>query len=313
MKLAKFDGRRIGLVTDRGVVDVSDMAPVPVGTWPPVSDIALIARFHELRPVLEEAAGIRAAIPLASLRLETPITWPNKVLAYPANYRAHIQEMNSQNRADKNGFFLKASSSLSGPDDQIVLPEIEGRSVHHESELAVVIGRQGRFIPYEHALEHIFGYCCLVDVTVRGQEERVMRKSFDSFCPLGPWIVTSDEVPDPDSLDILLTVNKEVRQHANTKDLIVDVRGMVELASSVVTLYPGDVIATGTPEGVGPLADGDEVSITIERVGSMALSVVQGRGGSNIAFEHHNALRRSGAEDPSVSGAGNAAPVPGRK
>jgi 2-keto-4-pentenoate hydratase/2-oxohepta-3-ene-1,7-dioic acid hydratase in catechol pathway len=306
VKLAKFDQQHLGLVRDDRVVEISDLAPVPTGMWPPVADIALIARFEELRPALEEAARVRTSMPLTSVRLEAPITWPNKLLAYPANYRAHIEEMASGNRADKNGFFLKAASSLSGPFDPIVLPEIEGRAVHHESELAVIIGRPGRHISAADALDHIFGYSCLVDVTVRGQEERVMRKSFDTFCPLGPWIVTADEIPDPDQLDIRLTVNGDIRQQANTRDLILDIRGMVVLASSVATLYPGDIIATGTPEGVGPLKHGDQVSITIERVGTMTLAVVQGAGGSNIAFEHHNALRRSGVEDAAVSGVGNA-------
>ena len=312
MRLAKFDGGRIGVVVaddaraEDGIVDVSDLAPVPVDTWPPVADIALIARFAAIRPALEDATAQRSAQPLSEIRLEAPVTWPNKLLAYPANYHAHIAEMSSQNRADKNGFFLKAASSISGPNDPIVIPEIEGREVHHECELAVIVGKGGRHVARAEALDHIFGYACLVDMTVRGQEERVMRKSFDTFCPLGPWIVTADEIDDPDQLDLRLTVNGEVRQAANTRDLIVDVREMIVMASSVTTLYPGDVIATGTPEGVGPLTPGDTVVITIEGVGSMTLPVVQGHGGSNIAFEHHNALRAAGEEDRWKSGTATA-------
>ncbi|MBW8825998.1 MAG: fumarylacetoacetate hydrolase family protein [Acidobacteria bacterium] len=308
MRLAKFDGGRIGIIVpgdapaDDRIVDISDLAPLPVGTWPPVAEIALIAQFAGIRPALEAAAAQRPAQRLAEVRLEAPVTWPNKLLAYPANYHAHIAEMSSQNRADKNGFFLKAPSSISGPNDPIVIPDIDGREVHHECELAIVIGKGGRHVARADALAHIFGYACLVDMTVRGQEERVMRKSFDTFCPLGPWIVTADEIDDPDRLDLQLTVNGEVRQQANTRDLIVDVRDMIVLASSVSTLYPGDVIATGTPEGVGPLAAGDTVVITIAGVGSMTLPVVQGQGGSNIAFEHHNALRAAGEEDRWKSG-----------
>lgn len=310
MRLAKFDGGRIGVVIAGAdgdhIVDVSDRAPVPIDTWPPVADIALIARFAELRPSLEAAAGQRPSRPLSEVRLEAPVTWPNKLLAYPANYHAHIAEMTSQNRADKNGFFLKAASSISGPNDPIVIPDIEGREVHHECELAIYVGKGGRHIERADALGHILGYSCLIDMTVRGQEERVMRKSFDTFCPLGPWIVTADEIDDPDQLDLRLAVNGEVRQEANTRDLIVDVREMIVLASSVTTLYPGDVIATGTPEGVGPLAEGDTVVITIDGVGSMTLPVVQGRGGSNLAFEHHNALRATGEEDRWKSGTASA-------
>lgn len=306
MKLSRFDGTRLGMVVDDGIIDVSDLAPVDIHTWPPIADVALIAEFKRLRPQLESAIETRTPLPLSSIRLEAPITWPNKLLAYPANYRAHIQEMSSRNSADKNGFFLKASSSISGPQDPIVLPEIAGRSVHHECELAIIIGSQGRHITRADALRHVFGYSCLIDVTVRGQEERVMRKSFDTFCPLGPWIVTADEIDDPDQLHLQLTVNGMVRQSANTRDLIVDVRDMVVLASSVATLYPGDVIATGTPEGVGPLVEGDEVSITIKDIGTMTVPVVQGLGGSNIAFQHHNDLRASGAEDGAISGMENA-------
>jgi 2-keto-4-pentenoate hydratase/2-oxohepta-3-ene-1,7-dioic acid hydratase in catechol pathway len=293
VKFVKFDSKRLGLVVDDGIVDISHLAPVNLDIWPPVAEISLIASFRDLRPQLEEAVATRTPLPLSSVHLEAPISWPNKLLAFPANYQDHIQEMASKNRADKNGFFLKASSSLSGPHDPIVLPEINGRSTHHECELAIVIGQSGRFISRADALGYVFGYTCLIDVTVRGQEERVMRKSFDTFCPLGPWIVTADEVPDPDRLDLQLTVNDNVRQSGNTKDLIVDVRDMIVLASSVATLYPGDVIATGTPAGVGPLLDGDMVSIAIESVGTMTVPVVQGRGGTNIAFQYQDSIAQS--------------------
>jgi 2-keto-4-pentenoate hydratase/2-oxohepta-3-ene-1,7-dioic acid hydratase in catechol pathway len=292
MKLARFNGSRIGVVVADRIVDVTHLCPLDAEMWPPVAEIALIASFDTLRPALEAAAQ-QPGVPVADVRLEVPVRWPNKLLAYPANYHAHVEEMSSKNRADLNGFFLKAASSLSGPRDPIVLPDLAGRSVHHECELAIIIGRAGRHIPRAEALDHIFGYSCLIDVTVRGAEERVMRKSFDTFCPVGPWIVTRDEVADPNELDLLLTVNGEVRQSANTRDLIVGIEDMITLASSVLTLQPGDVIATGTPEGVGPLVDGDEVVITIESVGSMSVQVVQGQGGSNVAFEN-NAARLGG-------------------
>ncbi|MEA2987213.1 MAG: hypothetical protein QOD94_3467, partial [Alphaproteobacteria bacterium] len=126
---------------------------------------------------------------------------------------------------------------------------------------------------------------CLMDMTVRGEQERVMRKSFDTFCPIGPYIVTADEISDPANLDLQLTVNGVVKQKANTSDLILDIPNMIAMASSVMTLYPGDIIATGTPAGVGPLAAGDEVTISIAQVGSMTLPVVQGELGDNLAFQ----------------------------
>src|SRR6185295_929942 len=142
-----------------------------------------------------------------------------------------------------------------------------------------IIGKGGRDIPLASALDHIFGYSCLLDLVVRGKEERVMRKSFDTFCPLGPWIVTADEIADPFDITLALRVNGEVRQQANTRDLIVDIPNMITMASSTMTLFPGDIIATGTPSGVGPLAAGDRVVSTIHGVGELSLDVVQGKQG----------------------------------
>src|SRR4029079_10549899 len=149
--------------------------------------------------------------------------------------------------ANDQGFFLKANSSLSGPADPIVLPPLRNRETHHECELAIIIGKGGRDIPLQSALDHIFGYSCLLDLVVRGKEERVMRKSFDTFCPLGPWIVTADEIADPFDIGLELRVNGELRQKANTRDLIVDIPNMITMASSTMTLFPGDIIATGAP------------------------------------------------------------------
>jgi 2-keto-4-pentenoate hydratase/2-oxohepta-3-ene-1,7-dioic acid hydratase in catechol pathway len=287
MKLASFGGGRIGVVVDDRLVDASAAASVPADFWPPVGMVKLIADFDRARPQLEALSRSGAGTPLASIDLECPILWPNKVIAFPANYHAHVEEMKtgtgliSKFKADGQGFFLKSNSSLSGPRDPIVLPNIRGRQVHHECELAVIIGKGGRMISRENAMNHVFGYSCLLDIVVRGQEERVMRKSYDTFCPLGPYIVTRDEVPRYDDIELLLEVNGEVRQKANTRDLIVDIPDMVRMASSVMTLYPGDIIASGTPAGVGPLKGGDKVKIVISHVGSMTLDVVQSESGAH--------------------------------
>ncbi len=281
MRLACFDGGRIGVVSGEELIDVTEAAGAAPGDWPPVGMVRLIAGFEALRPRLAALDGPRR--PLSAVRLDCPILWPNKIVAFPANYRAHIDEMKAGSglistfAASGQGFFLKANSSLSGPADPIVLPEIPGREIHHESELAVIIGHRGRNIPRDRALEHVFGYSCLIDAVIRGKEERVMRKSWDSFCPLGPWLVTADEV-DPSGLDVELTVNGELRQKANTRDLIVDVPEMIAMASSVMTLEPGDIIASGTPAGVGPMQPGDVVRIAIAGVGEMRLDVVRGTG-----------------------------------
>jgi 2-keto-4-pentenoate hydratase/2-oxohepta-3-ene-1,7-dioic acid hydratase in catechol pathway len=244
--------------------------------------VQLIKNFDALLPKVR-AALTATGVPISEVHLEAPILWPNKLLAYPVNYAAHGEERNVTLRADTNGFFLKANSSLSGPVDPIMLPDLPGREIHHECELAIIIGKTGRQIEPSEALDYVFGYSCLIDVTLRGKEDRVMRKSYDTFTPIGPAIVTSDEVGDPSALDLKLWVNSELRQHANTRDLILDVPGMIAMASSVATLYPGDVIASGTPAGVGPIKCGDFVTIEIERVGRMSVAVEQGKGGNNLA------------------------------
>jgi len=283
MRLVRFNEGRIGVLQGETVHDVSAAVGLDLAAWPPVGMIQLIRNFAALRPKLEQAVrspGLR----LADVKLLAPIVWPHNLFAYPVNYIAHQTEMASTHRADLNGYFLKATSSISGPSDPIVLPDLPSREIHHECEVALIIGKGGRHIPVAKAMDHLFGYSCLIDVTVRGKEERVMRKSYDTFTPIGPALVTADEVGDPSNLDMKLWVNDDLRQHASTRDLIVDIPNMIALASSVSTLEPGDVIATGTPEGVGPIRDGDTVTIEIERVGRMTVPVRQGQGGDNLAL-----------------------------
>jgi 2-keto-4-pentenoate hydratase/2-oxohepta-3-ene-1,7-dioic acid hydratase in catechol pathway len=291
MKIVNFDQDRIGIVDGDSVIDVSGLVGADQASWPPTAMLRFIASFDRIKPQL---AGILRAggkrTPLADAKLNCPILWPNKVIAYPANYHEHISEMKtgtgliSAFNASGQGFFLKANSSLSGPRDPIVLPPLPDREIHHECELAIIIGKGGRNIAVEQAIEHIFGYSCLIDVVIRGKEERVMRKSFDSFCPMGPHLVTADEIPDYRNIDLELGVNGELRQKANTRDLIVGVPEMIAMASSVMTLFPGDIIASGTPAGVGRLKANDRVEIRIKGVGEMTLDVTQGTDGDHAVW-----------------------------
>jgi 2-keto-4-pentenoate hydratase/2-oxohepta-3-ene-1,7-dioic acid hydratase in catechol pathway len=286
MKIVRFNGGRVGVVVDDRVFDVSELAGVAPGEWPPTGICRVIRDFAALRPrIAAHLAAGAPSQPLASVRLETPVPWPNKLMAYPVNYHDHATEMASRGLANVQGYFLKSNTSLCGPADAIELPALPGREVHHECEIALVIGKEGRQIPRERAMEHVFGFACLMDMTVRGKEERVFRKSYDTFTPVGPWIVTADEVPDHANINMKLWVNGELRQQANTRDLIVDMPDMVAIASSASTLMPGDLIATGTPAGVGPVRDGDVVRIEVEHVGSMEIRVVQGTRGANVVFE----------------------------
>ena len=284
MRIARFDGGRIGVVDGDSIVDVTAVCGVDPAEWPAVGPLRLIRDFAALRPAIEAALPSAPRHALADVRLETPVPWPNKVIAYPVNYHAHGREMQANYRATNQGFFLKPSSAVSGPNDPVELPSVPGREVHHESELAIVIGKEVRGLKREDWREAVFGYACLLDMVVRGREERVFRKAYDTFCPVGPWIVTADEVPDPANLDMKLWVGDELRQSANTRDLVLDIPGMIETASAVMTLYPGDIIATGTPEGVGPVVDGDVIRIVIDQIGEMNVPVVQGTRGMTEVF-----------------------------
>jgi 2-keto-4-pentenoate hydratase/2-oxohepta-3-ene-1,7-dioic acid hydratase in catechol pathway len=285
MKLVRFNDGRIGVTDGQRVVDVTTLAGVDAAAWPPVGMNQVIQNFATLAPAFAQALATQAGIPIADVHLQTPIPWPNKLLAYPVNYHDHATEMATRGLANIQGFFLKANSSLSGASEPIELPALPGREIHHECEIALIIGKAGRQIPVEKALDHLFGYACLLDMTIRGKEERVMRKSYDTFTPVGPWIVTADEVPDPRNIDMKLWVNGELKQQANTRDLIVDIAHMIAIASSAATLYPGDIIASGTPAGVGPVHAGDRVSIEVAHIGRMDIPVVQGARGANIVFE----------------------------
>lgn len=284
MKIAAFDDHRIGLVEGDLVFDVTAAVPAALEALPAQRINWLIAHWSEVQPALQAARAKATGRALAGVRWLPANPQPPHVFAAPANYQKHIGELGARvvtkkgRSAREQGFFLKAPGSLVGAGGTIGLPKGSARRFDHESELAVIIGKPGRDIPRSRAMEHVFGYACLIDATMRiepetHEEERSMRKSFEGFTPLGPWIVTADEVPDPQALRNRLWVNGELRQEASTKDMIVGVAELIELISSVLPIQAGDVIASGTPEGVGPFAPGDTLRIAIDGVGDMSLSV----------------------------------------
>jgi 2-keto-4-pentenoate hydratase/2-oxohepta-3-ene-1,7-dioic acid hydratase in catechol pathway len=287
MKLASFDDFRIGVVSGDQIFDVTQHVPRALDALPRHRMTWLAEHWSDtLRADLERTVAQSTGRPLDGVRLLAPVPAPAHVFAAPANYQKHIGELQERaitkkgRTAREQGFFLKAPGSVVGASQVITLPKGSARRFDHESELAVIIGRHGRNIARQDALQYVFGYSCLMDLTMRiepgtGEEERSMRKSFASFTPLGPWIVTPDEVGDAGALANRLYVNDALRQDANTRDLIVGIGELIELISSVLPLQPGDVIATGTPEGVGPIVAGDRVKIAIERVGEMTLPVVE--------------------------------------
>lgn len=217
-------------------------------------------------------------------RLLSPVDPPN-ILAVGLNYGHHAEETNIR-RPEMPVIFIKANSSVIGPEEMILLPHVGPDQVDYEAELAVIIGRKAKNIRREEALEYVLGYTCANDVSARDwqiekQKKQWSRgKSFDTFCPLGPCLVTRDEIPDPNRLAIRSILNGRVMQDSNTSDMIFDVQTLVSDLSQSLTLLPGTTILTGTPGGVGftrkpPvfLKDGDRITIEIERIGSLSNGV----------------------------------------
>ncbi len=232
------------------------------------------------QPIPEDASLVEQVRPLSQVTLLAPIPRPPKIVALGRNYAEHARELGNEVAADPPIFF-KPPSSVIGPGDAIVLPP-ESQEVHYEAELAVVIARHGVRVPAQHALDIVGGYTALNDVTARDlQREDIQRarpfdraKSFDTFCPLGPVVATPRAIPDPDRLRITLRVNGEVRQDASTSEMILSVAQTIEYITRYMSLEPGDVIATGTPAGVGPLRPGDVVEVEVEGVGVLRNPVV---------------------------------------
>lgn len=210
---------------------------------------------------------------LADTRLLAPIL-ASKVVCIGKNYAAHVKEMGGGDFGDPV-IFMKPNTAIIGPNVPIQLPA-DANPVHFEGELAAVIGRPCKDVPAARAAENILGYTIGNDVTARDQQKKdgqwTRAKGYDTFCPIGPWIVTD---VDPADLDIRTEVNGEVKQHSRTSLMVHDIGAIVEWISSVMTLLPGDLILTGTPEGVGPIEDGDTVSITVEGIGTLTNPVVR--------------------------------------
>jgi 2-keto-4-pentenoate hydratase/2-oxohepta-3-ene-1,7-dioic acid hydratase in catechol pathway len=282
VRFCRFEGERLGVVEGDTVRDVSAaLDALPAVSWPlPPGDL-MIAHLPALVARIGEIAGDAPVRRLAGLSLLSPIANPTKVIGAPVNYQKHLDESNADANInfgaeikgiDHYGLFLKANSALVGPGEGVALRFTDRRN-DHEAELVAVIGKGGTNIPRAAAFDHIAGYTMGLDMTVRGTEDRSFRKSIDSYAVVGPWFVTKDEIADPDALDFELRVNGEVRQASSTRHLIYDVARLVEYASSFYTLYPGDLIMTGTPEGVAPVAAGDVIDMTMEGIGDMTVAV----------------------------------------
>jgi 2-keto-4-pentenoate hydratase/2-oxohepta-3-ene-1,7-dioic acid hydratase in catechol pathway len=278
LRLCFFNDFRLGGVRGDRVVDFSAILPPELRWRPQEALVHVMACWDEVRPLCESLLEEERGFPLERVRLRPPVPQPSKIVAAPVNYLAHQQEVDwapkPAGTIEEMGFFLKAPSSVVGPGEAIVLPFLD-RRVDFEGELGVVIGRRATRVPAAEALTYVFGYCCLFDISLREPFtiDRSARKSFDTFTPLGPWIATADEVPDPQALRLRTWRNDRLCQDASTGEMIVGCAEQVARASAYMTLLPGDVLATGTPAGVGPIRPGDRLVLEVERVGRLAMQV----------------------------------------
>ena len=284
MKLVTFttgQGARVGAVRGETVID---LAAASKGELPD-SMIALLAQENGLSLAQQVAKEAQDGLSLGDVTLLAPVPEPSKVIAIGQNYMDHCREQGVE-PPTLPVIFTKFSTSVIGPGAEIRWdPELTS-SVDYEVELAVVIGRVVRRVSAADALDYIAGYTVCNDVSARdlqfGDKQWVRGKSLDTFCPLGPWIVTKDEIADPQNLNVRTTLNGEVMQDSNTREMIFGVQYLVEFASRAFTLLPGDVIITGTPPGVGVfrspsvfLKDGDEISVGIEGIGRLTNRCVE--------------------------------------
>ena len=286
MKLASLAPHgELGVVVDDRVVSARELGPLAPATmdelladWP-----SGIARLAEGLSVAASSSGR----PTADVTLLAPVPRPGKIACAGVNYRAHASEQN-RDAPDHPVMFAKFASAVVGHGADIRWSPALTQAVDFEAELAVVIGLRCRRVGVDRALEFVAGYTCMNDVSARdlqySDKQFVRAKSLDTFGPMGPWLVTADEVPDPQALTIRCLVNGTVMQDSNTADMVFGVAELVSFCSQAFTLEPGDVIATGTPGGVGwfrepkqMLRDGDEVVVEIERVGRLVNRCVEER------------------------------------
>lgn len=281
MRLARFNDDRLGLVRGDKVLDVTGALDVlPKFRWPVPYGDQLIANLPIVASRVNALAEAATALRLSEVKLLSPVANASKIIAAPVNYMKHVAEARADaginfgadiKTIDHYGLFLKSNTSVVGPGEGIVVPPL-GRRVDHEIELAVVIGRSCKDVPESEALSVVAGYIMAVDISVRGTEDRSWRKSFDTFSVLGPWLVTADEIENPGHLALELSVNGQLRQRAGTQDLIFGIPKLIAYASATYRLYPGDIIMTGTPEGVGPIVPGDDLSCEVEGIGAMRIA-----------------------------------------
>jgi 2-keto-4-pentenoate hydratase/2-oxohepta-3-ene-1,7-dioic acid hydratase in catechol pathway len=282
MRICWFNDNRLGLVRDGRVLDVSEaLSVLPAPTYPAPKGDPLITHLDKVKPAIEKAASGAKSHAIADVKFLSPVQSPTKVIGTPTNYALHIKEAKEQaadfksrytGSIEEQGLFLKANSSLIGPGEGVAVRFPERRT-DHEMELGIVIGRKVSNISEAEALGCIAGYALALDMVTRGTEDRSLRKSIDTYSVLGPWMTTADEVKDPQNLGFSLAVNGEIKQQSNTSQMIMGIARQIAWGSTFYTLWPGDIIMTGTCEGVGRVQPGDTMHCVIEGVGEMDVAI----------------------------------------
>ncbi|OGA21685.1 MAG: hypothetical protein A3I01_05460 [Betaproteobacteria bacterium RIFCSPLOWO2_02_FULL_65_24] len=291
MKICHYNDQQAGVVDGAEVYPIGDALVKAGHVRSGYTMLAVVEALANDAAAMQLARQYRKAgpaLPLGSVKLLAPITNPRSIWAAAANYRAHQAEMIERvGTYDRSGmskdelmaeFFLKPTSSITGPGGPVILPKV-AMHMDFECELGAVIGRTARKVTEERALEHVFGYLICWDFSLRDpwgkgrHNTRNIRKGFDTFTGLGPWIVTRDEIDDPQNLNIRVEQNGKTVMQAHTGDMICTLREHIRFLSSALTLRPGDVITTGTPAGVSKLADGDHLRGSIDKIGDMQVEV----------------------------------------
>ncbi|MGH7374423.1 MAG: fumarylacetoacetate hydrolase family protein [Candidatus Rokuibacteriota bacterium] len=274
MKLLLFDDYRLGVLRGDSVVDVSDVVKDVPHTGPGDLMSGLIARFGDYRTRLEEAAGRGKPVPVSQVRIRPPLPKPTNIICMAVNY----MEDGTRSEPAPINAFMKSPGSVIGPGDTMVLPDVPATIFEGEAEMALIIGKRATAVPAARAMEYVFGYCNFIDGSARGLlptgNTFYQMKSRDTFAPMGPYLVTADEIADPHKLAIRLSVNGTVKQAFNTSDMAHKIPRCIEWVTSIHTLEPGDVLATGTNHrGLSGFQDGDRIELETEGLGALRINV----------------------------------------
>ena len=309
MRIGFFDDFRLGVVRGEGIVDVSGAVAAIARVHPQDLIAAVIADFETWRPVLERAAAEGEAVPITSVRIRPPLPRPQNIDCMAVNY---MENGTLAQRPPINAFH-KSPNAVIGDGDTMVLPDVPATIFEGEAELALVIGRRASHVAAADAIDYVFGYTNFIDGSARGLPPSgnvfYQMKSRDTFCPIGPFIVTKDEVGDPQHLQVRLWNNGELMQDFNTDDMAHDIARSLEFVSSVHTIEPGDVLATGTNHrGLNPFQDGDRIELEVEGLGRLRITIgdVLGR-----TWKRETRLDRqqAGLEGPTPQVSGRYAPA----